>query len=133
MATSPLRRCAQLAKACYPDHLAVDDHRLKEVNFGTWENQPWDNISRADLDRWAQSPTRFQFPKGEHLGEFEQRVTQAFQQYFVEENETVLFTHAGVIRLFIALYTKQPWQACLSKPVPFASVTRLKNGSTGQL
>ena len=131
--TSPLRRCAQLATALYPSADIRHDQRLKEVNFGDWENKAWATINRADLDRWAQSPTRFQFPNGEHLREFEQRVTRAFAHYSVEENETVLFTHAGVIRLILALYTNQPWPTCLSIPVPFASTLKLKNGSYGQL
>ena len=29
------------------------DDRLKEMNFGDWETQRWDEIDRALLDEWA--------------------------------------------------------------------------------
>ena len=50
--TSPLSRCTRLATYCgYPD--ALRDDRLKELNMGAWEMQPFDAITAE----WPSSPT----------------------------------------------------------------------------
>lgn len=53
--SSPLTRCLRLAQfvaqaRALPLHI---DPRLSEMDFGTWEGQPWDAIPRDQLDAWA--------------------------------------------------------------------------------
>ena len=126
--TSPLRRCAGLAQHCYPKQYCRLEARLQEVNFGEWENTPWQQIARTALDKWALSPTDFQLPGGEHLQGFHQRV-MAFAEQCLRATETqqsiVVFTHAGVIRPLCAWYRQQSWAQWLNYPVPLLSVTCL--------
>lgn len=99
---------------------------LKEVNFGDWEGLLWEQIDRDLIEQWAQQPTRFEFPGGESLLAFEQRVTGIFSQLKTLPEDTCVFTHGGVIRLMLALAENQSWESQLQRPVPFASVTEVK-------
>jgi hypothetical protein len=44
--TSPLRRCAELARRLAPPELHIDA-RLAEMDFGAWEMRAWSAIARA--------------------------------------------------------------------------------------
>ncbi|MEJ2044804.1 MAG: histidine phosphatase family protein [Reinekea sp.] len=125
--TSPLSRCSKLAEHCYPNHRIINDERLMEVNFGAWEARLWDRVPRTELDNWAKTPTDFGFPGGEHLRTFQQRVSSFAAENMNREEVTVIFSHAGVIRLLCAYYYQQDWSAWLGYPAPFLSVTRLHN------
>lgn len=52
--TSPLRRCFDVGWVLrgwgWTHHV---DARLSEVNFGAWDGQRWDAISKADIDAWC--------------------------------------------------------------------------------
>lgn len=53
--SSPLQRCSSVARALGVD-LSRDvwiDGRLAEMDFGAWEMQRWDDVSREQLDEWA--------------------------------------------------------------------------------
>ena len=49
--SSPLQRCAKLAETL-PFGRPQHDERLKELNFGAWEGQVWDDIPRHEIDHW---------------------------------------------------------------------------------
>ncbi|WP_165901835.1 histidine phosphatase family protein [Reinekea marinisedimentorum] len=123
--SSPLKRCAKLAEACFPAQHIAFSPELMEVNFGDWEMKPWSEISRASIDRWAQSPTSFQFPNGEHLLAFQHRVEAIYTELTGLPQDTCVFTHGGVIRLMQALRANEPWQNWLQTPAPFAGVVEL--------
>lgn len=52
--TSPLRRCFDVGRILrdwgWTHHV---DTRLMEVNFGAWDGQRWDAISKADIGAWC--------------------------------------------------------------------------------
>ena len=56
--SSPLQRCEQLAqhlRGLRPDLAYEQDARLQEMDFGQWEGQRWDAITRAELDGWTEA------------------------------------------------------------------------------
>jgi alpha-ribazole phosphatase len=98
--SSPTRRCRRLAEALHP---AVQyDPRLREMDFGHWELQPWSRIPRAELDAWAAAPMSYAPPGGESVASVQARVT-AFLQERCGPNgkDLAVVTHAGVIRIAI--------------------------------
>ena len=125
--SSPLSRCLNLAEHCFHKNQIVTDARLMEVNFGDWENRLWDDIPREALDQWALTPTDFQFPNGESLSEFQQRIYAFADSRLQNTDNCVVFTHAGVIRLLCAWYSGQSWDKWLTFKVPFLKVVRLAN------
>jgi alpha-ribazole phosphatase len=98
---SPLLRCRQLAEDLFPDEAIVFDHRLKELNFGDWELQAWDEIyATSEGKHWMDHYHEVSCPKGESLPELQMRV-QKFLRHLSDLScqQLAVVTHAGVIRL----------------------------------
>ncbi len=92
--TSPLSRCRQLSHFC-GYHDAVLDDRLKEMHFGDWETQRWDDLDMSIWTTdWVNPPT----PSGESFKQMYDRVSSFFDDLTKETyNTVVVFTHGGVI------------------------------------
>jgi alpha-ribazole phosphatase len=100
--SSPLTRCRQLAERISDARalpLAVDP-RLTEIDFGSWETRPWDDIPRAELDAWAADFHHARPHGGESVAMLADRVAQALSE---TPPGTLWVTHAGVARAVAAL------------------------------
>ncbi len=97
---SPLQRCEQLAQVLSglrPDLAYKTDPRLKEMDFGQWEGQRWDDIGAAAIDAWVADFSHHRPGGGESVGQFMQRVAAAWDEPR-SPSGTLWITHAGVIR-----------------------------------
>jgi alpha-ribazole phosphatase len=100
---SPLQRCARLAERLAPAALTLDA-RLAEMDFGRWEMQAWDAISRHEIDAWAADLLRYRPGGAESVLDVAHRVAA-----FVDElrhaghAQALLICHAGTIRLLSAM------------------------------
>jgi alpha-ribazole phosphatase len=130
--SSHLSRCWELAKCCYTENVRKCPE-ISEIDFGDWEQKAWQDISRQALDEWAETPLDFQFPNGDSIASFRKRVLTQYKKDQDDDQTTVWFTHAGVIRLILAEFSGEPWLNLLSKPVDYGSVWRLRNGTFGQI
>ncbi len=110
--SSPLQRCEQLAQVLYgrePDFAYQTDARLAEMDFGAWEMQAWDAISRDELTAWTDDFANYRCGGfGESTGQFVRRVAQRLGQSAQSGEDQVWITHAGVIRALQWLHM-QPW------------------------
>ncbi len=105
---SPLQRCLQLARTVERQLLQEGlhcqlqtDERLMEMDFGDWEGQPWDNVSRKEWDDWMADFAGYEVGRrGESLAQMIARVQQARQEQApAEPGEWIVWvTHAGVIK-----------------------------------
>lgn len=119
--TSPLSRCSALARELVPSRAAVIAPELLELDFGSWEGIPWDDVPRAQIDSWAQDPWGYA-PGG---GESAQSAVLRFQAWanrlWDEGNAAVIaVTHAGLIRLALSVGSVDPIGLSLS--IPYGSV-----------
>ena len=107
--SSPLQRCEQLMltlQALRPDLSYRLDPRLKEMDFGRWEGQPWDAIDRAELDAWTAAFATWRCggnggidsTGGESVEDVMSRVASAWDETKNHPGPTAWITHAGVIR-----------------------------------
>lgn len=105
--TSGLQRTHQLAHALRrhrPDLPApTSDLRLNEMDFGCWEQQPWDDIPRSAFDDWMADFAHHRFGGGESTQAVIDRVAAALddtrhQLQRSGSSHAVWITHAGVIR-----------------------------------
>lgn len=106
---SPLQRCVQLGQALVglrADLAYETDARLKEMNFGQWEGQRWDNIGAAALDAWVADFPHHRPGGGESVQQFMQRVGQVWDEAR-DMPGTLWITHAGVIRAATLLHCGQ--------------------------
>lgn len=116
---SPLQRCEQLAldlQALRPDLTATPDARLREMDFGAWEGQRWNDIAKSDIDAWTAAFATHAPGGGERLSAMLARISAALRfaaQGAAENagdraggehgpnvavNDVVWITHAGVAR-----------------------------------
>jgi alpha-ribazole phosphatase len=86
-------------QALEPDFIITFDDRLREINFGQWEGQLWDDVPRHELDTWA---NHFAHHRLGHTGECVQawahRVWAAAREDLTHGDDTLWITHAGVMR-----------------------------------
>lgn len=104
--TSTLQRCERLAHsllALRPDLSCENDDRLVEMNFGLWEGQRWDAISRPELECWTHDFGQHACGGGESVDQFMGRVTTVWDEARALSQDTVWITHAGVIRAAMLL------------------------------
>jgi alpha-ribazole phosphatase len=134
--SSPLTRCASLAAAMANDFgcaLSHDD-RLKEMNFGAWEQQRWDAIDRALLDEWAANFEHARAHGGESVAQFVARVRTWFEAFAQTRELTPAYvvTHAGVIRVIASLVLEVPVERCLNWSLELAGIVWLRRDDDAQ-
>ena len=121
--TSPSRRCSTVAERI-AETLSVPlaaDPRLLELDFGAWEGKPWDDIPRADLDRWAADPLSFRAPGGESGAELIARVAEFYAGL---TQDCVVVSHGGPLRVLSALLHGKPVDL-FEAPQAIGSITAL--------
>lgn len=99
--SSPLRRCQSLSRVLCdlrPDLTLRTDHRLAEMDFGTWEGWRWADIPKAEIDAWTARFGSLRFGGRESVSELMARVGAAWQEARSGADAVTWVTHAGVIR-----------------------------------
>ena len=98
---SPLQRCERLAHVLIglrADLAYKTDLRLKEIDFGQWEGQRWDDIGAAAINAWVVDFAHHRPGGGESVGQFMQRVAAVWDETATATDAPTLWiTHAGVI------------------------------------
>lgn len=105
---SPLSRCVKLADFCGYSQ-AILDSRLKELDFGAWELQRWEEINDPHLQIWYKDWINTRVTGGESFHDLYQRFTD-FINEIPKANTIAIFTHGGIIncaRVYTGLTTQQ--------------------------
>ncbi|HSR02609.1 MAG TPA: alpha-ribazole phosphatase [Methylophilaceae bacterium] len=124
--TSPLQRCVKLASALgFVD--ARHDDRLKELHFGDWEMQAWDDVPRNYFDEWAQNYGHMAPPNGETFAQLQARgvtfINELLNQYHLRH--VLIVTHGGMIRALVAHVLNMQLKGLFRINVDYGSVTEL--------
>ena len=125
--TSPSRRCREVAERI-AEVLSIPlsaDPRLMELDFGEWEGKPWDDIPRAELDRWAAAPLGFRAPGGESGAELIERVA-SFHAGLTQD--CIVVSHGGPLRVLSALLRGQPVDL-FEPPQAIGAIAEITTGS----
>jgi alpha-ribazole phosphatase len=106
--SSDLSRCRLLAEAL-GDALAMTmevKSAWREVNFGKWENQSWDDVRLTDSERfeaWTKDFVTIAPPEGESFLKLQLRINAEVNALKETHAETlVVITHAGAIRTAVS-------------------------------
>ena len=119
--SSPLRRARKLALALDPDTRI--DARLSEISFGSWEGQPWNEVSREALDLWAADVLNFTPPGGESVACLQGRAIDFAAS--LEGPRIALVTHAGIMRALLGHWLKLPLEEWTQLQFEFGSMTEI--------
>lgn len=119
--SSPLSRCSLLAATIDPEF--TTDERLKELHFGRWEGQAWDQIDRTELDPWGNDYIHLAPPEGESL----QTLLDRFREFSDELLQSglpsaIVVTHSGIIRCAMHLYRGVALDQIMAEKVGFGEV-----------
>lgn len=120
--SSPAQRCLGLAQRLRHGAPLRCDPRLLEMDFGTWQGQPWSSIPRDALDLWSADVAGFRPPGGETFHEVVARVASLLRSL---DAPHLLVTHAGVIRAALRLAGK-PLEVAVAYEVPYLQAIPLR-------
>ncbi len=115
--SSPLYRCVALADYCGYSY-AEKSQALLELNFGEWENKAWDVL---DMRVWETDWVNNAPPQGESFAEMYQRV-KGFLSALLPQQNTLIFTHKGVINCAKAYFKGIPLTATFDEPLDYGEV-----------
>jgi alpha-ribazole phosphatase len=123
---SPLQRCVKLAVALNLGD-ATEDARLKELHFGDWETQAWDDIPRDVFDVWAQDYANLAPPNGESFDQLQQRALHFLEELKLANTgkHILIVTHGGLIRALLAHVLNMELKGLFRFNIDYASVTEL--------
>ena len=119
--SSPLSRCTRLARLIAPQGF-VTDPRLAELNFGKWEGQIWEDIYQNSYGiHWMNNYLELPCPGGESFKNLYHRIN-AFINELNKNQNTLIITHAGVIRAFLTVYKGIPLTEIFNVQVGYGEV-----------
>jgi len=134
--SSPLTRCAAFAAEIAHDFGCVVSHdeSLKEIDFGDWESQRWDEINRAQLDDWAANFEHARAHGGESVAQFVARVHTWFEAFAQtrELSPAYVVTHAGVMRAIASAVLDVPFERCLQWSIEMTGIVWLRRNDDTQ-
>ncbi|MEM7294725.1 MAG: histidine phosphatase family protein [Pseudomonadota bacterium] len=117
--SSPLRRCKKLA-VFIAQNFGCDyltDQRLSEMDFGSWEGQPWGDLPREELDAWAEDFLHAAPHGGESVQALNDRVAARLNEDRGANRSVLWVTHAGVLKSARFLVAENPstfdWQVTM--------------------
>jgi alpha-ribazole phosphatase len=113
--SSPLKRCYQLASYLYPHTIIEQHHDLKEMYFGEWELQSWDQIPAEPLNSWMQDFVNMRVPGGENYLNLYDRTISFFNHIVNQNQSAAIFTHSGNIRSILSYVNNVPLEESFSK------------------
>ncbi len=124
--SSPLKRCALLAN--YLGSNVVFDDRLKELDFGDWEMQPWNTIPEETLNPWMKDFVNTKVPNGESYINLASRVNNFFEETINLQNEQdlIIVTHAGPMRAFLSSILSIPLEKSFDIKIQYGDVFHLR-------
>ncbi|MDR1500679.1 MAG: alpha-ribazole phosphatase [Tannerellaceae bacterium] len=124
--TSPLIRCTKLATYCgYGD--AVRDDRLKEINFGQWEMQCFDEIGDTRLEQWCDDSFNTPAPEGESFKMLLKRLLGFFDDLVKYDYQHVgIFTHGGILTCAQLLSGDMKVADALASIPPYGGIVKIR-------
>ncbi len=102
--TSPLLRCRKLASKIGTAFGLTPqiDERVQEIDFGSWENRPWSEIPRREIDAWADDFLHANPHGGESVSMLWERTIAALNDYRKSRLRHIVVTHSGVMKAAFA-------------------------------
>ncbi len=103
---------------------------LRELDFGDWEGQPWDDIPRAQLDAWAADLLGARPHGGESAAQAQARVTAWADALPVNDPGSLLVVgHAGPMRMLAAHWLAAPLARTLGWELAYGATCGFRLGA----
>jgi alpha-ribazole phosphatase len=126
--SSTAARCLALA-AEFATNITPDE-RLREMNFGTWENRLWTDLPRIETEPWMADYVTLAPPQGETFGAVQERAAAFLAELAAAppaaDVPTLVFSHGGTIRALVSSCLEMPLRNAFRLHIDYASVTTLE-------
>jgi alpha-ribazole phosphatase len=118
--SSPLQRCARLARHLFPGQTISLEDELMEVHCGEWEMKNWDELPKEEIDPWMADFVNIRIPGGESYLDLQERVNRCWNRIregspqaaepglAMESGAIAVVAHGGVIRSILSGITGTP-------------------------
>lgn len=123
--SSPLSRCSRLAVKLANHFSAplIFDDRLKELNFGKWENRRWEDMDQDYLQVWMNDYVNAECPNGESYQALSNRVNQFLEEVSKKSYPSVIVVcHGGVMKSIDAALNKTDLKSAMGKQFVYGGV-----------
>jgi len=119
--SSPLSRCKDLGET-FSNKIIFDD-RLKEMNFGDWEMQAWNDIPTEEIQPWYDDFVSTETPNGDNFESLFLRCTSFLDELRTKEyNKVLIVTHGGIIRSSWSYLLEIPLKNTFKLPLRFGEI-----------
>lgn len=108
--------------------------RLREMNFGQWEDRTWEELEQQDgaaLSAWMEHWTTIRPPGGESFDDMLVRVKSWLDEIAIDGTEHVVVAHAGSIRAAAVLLLHMPPAHAFSLAVDHGHISTFTLTSLG--
>jgi alpha-ribazole phosphatase len=126
--SSPAARCLALAAEFATD--ITTDERLREMNFGTWENRPWAELPPTETEPWMADYVTLAPPEGETFRAVQERAAAFLAELTTAPPEAatprLVFSHGGTIRALVSACLELPLRNAFRLRIDYASLTTLE-------
>lgn len=126
--SSPLSRAWKLADYCgYAN--PVKDDRLKELNFGDWEMQMFDDIKDPRIQEWYDDYLHVRTTNGESFQDQLHRVgdfLESLKQKHAPDDKVLVFAHGGILTCSLLYTGKTTLEEAFSKLLPYGAVIEVE-------
>ena len=124
--SSPLSRCRMLADHISP--IVIEDPRLMELDFGSWEGWTWDKIFETKEGKeWFDDYINTSTPRGESYKSLVDRVRRFISDLPRGDRDILVVTHAGVIRAFMHLLEGISIMEAFRTPLDYGELITYEN------
>ncbi|MCF0052559.1 alpha-ribazole phosphatase [Dyadobacter sp. LJ53] len=124
--SSPSTRCLKLATKI--SEKVFIDERLRELHFGDWEGERWDTVDQNALQIWMDDFVNVCIPGGESMLQMEERLRSFWNELMENDVHNVaLVTHAGAIRILLALHQRMDLNRIFDIQVCYGQVFHIKS------
>ena len=130
--TSDLQRCKLLAEVLgQKSNMAFEAQKeWREVNFGRWENQEWDEIKKKDpelVKQWVDDYVNIAPPDGESFMMLFKRIgNQLLALTNRKEERAMVITHSGAIRASLCYVLGLKLEDAFSLEIGYGCVVGLR-------
>ena len=106
--SSPLKRAIDSAKIINTKNLPIKlDHRLKELDFGIFENKSYNEIEtlyKNECEKWKVEDLNYKFPQGESIKLLSERAISFIEELKHTHKNILIVSHYGVINAILCHY-----------------------------
>jgi alpha-ribazole phosphatase len=123
--SSDLTRCKLLAERLSKNDI-IYSAELRELNFGKWEMQRWNEIPETELKYWMEDFVDRNCEAGESYQELDTRVINYWNE-LVEKNhdKIAVITHGGVIRSILCNLLGMPLKNSFRIKIDYSSISKV--------